>query len=94
MIIAFMQINLKISHSNSLKEKRAIIRPLVEKLKKNYNISIAEVDHQDLWQLATLGIAMVSNSKTYLQEVFDKMINDVIKLQGDYQILSHQINFT
>lgn len=49
-------------HSLSLKEKRKTIHSIIARIRKRYNISIAEVDYQDLWQRSCLGLAAVCNT--------------------------------
>lgn len=65
-------------HSNcthSLKEKRQIVSSMKEKLKNKFNISLIESDYQDLWQKIQIAIAMVANSKTIVEKVFDQIEN-------------------
>ena len=60
MRVAALRVELHLPNPQSLKEKRAVLRPIVEGLKKLGSYSVAEVDHQDEWQRATLGLAIVS----------------------------------
>jgi uncharacterized protein YlxP (DUF503 family) len=55
----------------SLKEKRATIRPIVEGARRRFAVAAAEVDGQDLWHRATLGMATVSGSAGHAREVLD-----------------------
>jgi hypothetical protein len=55
----------------SLKEKRSVLRPILEKLQRRFGVSAAEVDHQDLWQRAGLGVAVVSGSGGVLSQLLD-----------------------
>ena len=54
---------------HSLKEKRAVIKPIIEGTRRRYQAAVAEVDHQDRWQRAALGIAVVSASAHHAEEV-------------------------
>ena len=63
-----------IPHSNSLKDKRQICRSLIEKTRRKFNVSIAEVDTQDIHQTLTIGIAVVSGSATHAQKSLDNII--------------------
>ena len=58
-----------IPESRSLKVKRAAIRPIVDRLRHQVRVSVAEVDHQDTWQRAALGVAAVAASDGHLQAV-------------------------
>jgi uncharacterized protein YlxP (DUF503 family) len=64
-----VQCELHIPTSRSLKEKRAVLRPIVEGLRHRFQISVAEVDYQDKWQRALIGMAVVSDSYSHAVEV-------------------------
>ena len=57
------KIKIHIPQNQSLKDKRRILKSIIARLRNQYNISVAEVDDHDLWQLATIGIGHVSNSQ-------------------------------
>jgi len=59
----------------SLKEKRSIIKSVIGRLKSRFNVSIAEVDHQDNKTLAVIGVAMVCNETRFIDKQFDTIIN-------------------
>ncbi|HEX2381575.1 MAG TPA: DUF503 domain-containing protein [Acidimicrobiales bacterium] len=56
---------------HSLKEKRAVVRPIVDGARRRFAVSAAEVDHQDLWQRATLAMAVVSGTESQARDVLD-----------------------
>lgn len=68
-----MRVKILTDGSRSLKEKRMLVRSVKDKLKSRFNISIAEVDDQDLWQRATFGIAVVGADGTYVESVLNKV---------------------
>lgn len=61
--------------SRSLKDKRSVVKSLVMRLQKQFNISIAEVDDHDLWQMTTIGLACVSNNANHVDEVISAAIS-------------------
>jgi uncharacterized protein YlxP (DUF503 family) len=61
--------DLHVPASRSLKAKRAAIRPIVDGLRHRFSVSVAEVDHQDQWQRAAIGVAVVGSSATQVREV-------------------------
>ena len=63
-----------IPHSTSLKDKRQVCRSLVNKTRQKFNVSIAEVDTQDIWQTLTIGIAVVSGDFSHAQNSLDEII--------------------
>jgi uncharacterized protein YlxP (DUF503 family) len=75
--------------THSLKEKRQIVTSIKEKLKQKFNISIIESDYQDTWQKIQLAIAMVSNSKTIIEKVFNQ-VEDFIYLNYPVQLVTVQ----
>lgn len=63
--------------STSLKEKRRIVRSIIERLKSRFNISIAEVGHLKALRRTALGLALVSNETAYLEKMMGKVVNFV-----------------
>jgi uncharacterized protein YlxP (DUF503 family) len=72
--IALCEIDLYLPATHSLKAKRRQIKPLLARLPKEFNISVAEVDHHDVWQTATLAIATVSNSRVKNENLLQNVI--------------------
>jgi len=68
---AIVQIELHIPSSRSLKEKRAVVKPIVEGLRSRFSLSVAEVGYQDKWQRALIGFAVVSDSYAHAAQVVD-----------------------
>jgi hypothetical protein len=66
MPLATLTLELAIEHAQSLKDRRQVVRSLKDKLRHSFNISVAELDDATLWNRATLGIAAISNSPSYL----------------------------
>ncbi|MBN2462233.1 MAG: DUF503 domain-containing protein [Dehalococcoidia bacterium] len=85
------RIKLHLSGSRSLKDKRRIVKSIISRLRSQYNISIAEVDDQDLWQLVTLGIACVSNHNQHVDEILSKVMNFIVSNYAELEIIDHQI---
>jgi uncharacterized protein len=68
---AALRFDLRIPGTRSLKEKRAVVRPLVEGARHRFHCSVAEVGHQDRWQRAAIGVAVVAGDAGHLDEVLD-----------------------
>ena len=73
MHVAVVQLELHMPTSRSLKEKRAVLRPIVEGLRHRFQISVAEVGYQDKWQRALVGMAVVSDSYSHAVDVVDNV---------------------
>ena len=67
MHIAHLTLELRIEGAHSLKDKRQVTRSLKDKLRASFNVSVAEVDSNHLWQRATIAVVSVSESRDYLQ---------------------------
>ena len=77
MIIGTCTVELFLPDNGSLKDKRQILKSLKDRVKQRFNVSIAELDDQDLWQKAVLGIACVGNQKNHVNEVLDKVMGTI-----------------
>jgi uncharacterized protein YlxP (DUF503 family) len=73
-VIGLLTIELHIPASGSLKEKRQVLKSLLETTRNRFNVSIAEVEHQDLWQRATVAAACVSNDQSFVDQVLNRVL--------------------
>ena len=78
--VALGLVELHLGEVDSLKGKRHVLRGMKEKVKHRFNVSIAEVDHGDLWQRATLAVACVANDARLANEVVSKAVNYIESL--------------
>lgn len=90
--IGICTLQLYIPDSRSLKSKRQVIKSLKDRIRKAFNVSIAEVDEQDLWQKAILGVACVGNEKRHVNQVLDSLV-DLVEGTPSVQLLDYQIEF-
>jgi uncharacterized protein YlxP (DUF503 family) len=77
MFIGVCTIEMHIPDSGSLKDKRHALRSLKDKIRNKFNVSVAEVEDNDLWQKITLAVAAVSNDKSHLNKTLDHVLNMV-----------------
>lgn len=75
MRVAALRVEIHLPGSQSLKQKRGTLRPLIEGLRRQGSYSVAEVGHQDDWQLATLGIAIAARDGKHLGMHISKLRN-------------------
>lgn len=75
MVIGLCTVELHIPNGHSLKAKRQVLLSLKDRLRDKFNVSVAEVGDQDLWQKAVIGIACVANEGAYVNQVLDQAIN-------------------
>src|SRR5215510_10606384 len=65
-VIALLTLDIHIPHAQSLKEKRMVVRSLKDRLRAKFNVSVSEVDHQDLWQRSQLSVVTVGSDEGFL----------------------------
>ena len=73
MAVGILHLELRLLSPRSLKDKRSILKPLKIYLQKTHGVSVAEVAHQDSWQLTGLEIALVSNDRSFLQTALSQL---------------------
>jgi uncharacterized protein len=83
MPIAVLTIELRIEHAQSLKDKRQVVRSLKDKLRKHFNVSVAELDETDLWQRATIGVVSISSSRDYLAQIMQSLEKDAARIAAE-----------
>lgn len=77
MFVCAARLTLSIPDSGSLKAKRQILRRVTDRLKARFNVAVAEVADNDLWQKATIALAVVGNDRRHVNEQMDKIIHSV-----------------
>ena len=75
MRVGVCTIELRIRETHSLKAKRQALKSIITRVRNHFNVAIAEVDHQDKWQRATLGVAVVSTAHDHANGILSKVIN-------------------
>ena len=80
MVVALLSVELHIFYAASLKDKRMVLRRLKDRLKK-FNVSVAEVAHQDLWQRAGLGIVAVSTTTEHVERELAAVANEIERVE-------------
>ena len=91
MNVGVCKISLRLPENQSLKGKRGVLKSITTRVRSKFNVSVAEVDDHDLWQLATLGICCVSNNQRYTNEVLSKVVDFVSGGRFDIEILDYEI---
>jgi len=89
--VGICKVKLRLPDNLSLKGKRQVVKSVTARLKNKFNVSVAEVEDNDLWQLATIGICFVSNDKRFTNEVLSKAVELVVNSQGDFEMLDYEI---
>jgi uncharacterized protein YlxP (DUF503 family) len=77
MFVCVARLTLQIPESGSLKAKRQVLRRITDRVKARFNVAVAEVDDQDLWQKAVIGLSVVGNDRRHVDEQMEKIIHFV-----------------
>jgi uncharacterized protein YlxP (DUF503 family) len=83
MPIATLTLEIRIEHAQSLKDKRQVLRSLKDKLRQQFNVSVAELEETDLWQRATLGVVSISSSRDYLTQMMQSVDKSAQRIARD-----------
>lgn len=91
MVIGVCTIYLHIPANHSLKGKRQVLKSLLARVRNDFNVSIAEVDQQDAWQSAILGVACVSSDPAYAHGLLTKVVEAISSYRLDAEITDFKI---
>lgn len=94
MFVGACRLELEIAESSSLKDKRQVLRSVISRLKNRFNVAVAEVDYQESWRNAALGIVCVSNNAGHAERMLQEVIRFVTETRLDAEIGEHVIDVT
>ena len=80
--IGVLTLEMRLEHSHSLKDKRHVVQGLKERLRRRFNVAVAEIDYQDLWQRALVAAVTVSGDHTRARQVLDSVEKEATVLLG------------
>jgi uncharacterized protein YlxP (DUF503 family) len=89
--IGVARISLRIPENMSLKGKRQVVKSIIGRVRGRFDVAVAEVDDNDAWQLATIGICAISNNKRHSNQVLSKVVNYIENGHFDAEILDYNI---
>ncbi len=90
MIVGILQAELSIPGSRSLKDKRSVVKGLLERLRQRFQVAAAEVGHLDARDRTTIGVSCVSNDSRHAQSHLQQVVN-TLRLDRDALLIDHQI---
>ena len=91
MNIGVCRIRFRLPENSSLKGKRRVVKSVIARVRNKFDVSVAEVGDQDLWQLATLRVCCVSNDKRYTNEVLSKVVDFIVNSRFEVEMLDYEI---
>ena len=91
MTVGMCKIGLRIPENLSLKGKRQVVKSVVARIRNKFDVAVAEVDDNDLWQVATIGVCCVSNDKRHANQILSRVVDFVVNSHFDVEILDYEI---
>ena len=91
MHVCVCRLTLELAGIQNLKDKRKIVRSVTAKVRHRFNVAIAEIDDNDLWQRLTLGVCCVSNDSSHANSVISQVVNFIESIRGDVYMLDYQM---
>lgn len=92
MPVGVLILEIQLPYSHSLKDKRAVIRKLRDRLRARFNVAVAEMDHQEVWQQATLGVVSISGSQVLLESALQQVLQESESILGQ-DVAQYSIDF-
>jgi uncharacterized protein YlxP (DUF503 family) len=89
MNVGACRITLRLPGTASLKDKRQIVKSITTRVRNKYNVSVAEIEDNDRWQIASLGICVVSNNSRHANEVLSKVVRFIEESRPDVEMLDY-----
>ncbi len=86
MPVGLLTLELHIPDAQSLKDKRQVLRSLKDKLRRDFNVAVTELEHHDTWQRSVVGIVTISNEEKHLREVLQKVLDEADRILGSVLI--------
>lgn len=91
MTVGVLRVTLRLPENASLKGKRQVVKSVLERVRQRYNVSAAEIDDQEAWQLATLGFSCVSNGDAHARDVLSGVLRYIEGSRLDAEIVDSAI---
>jgi uncharacterized protein YlxP (DUF503 family) len=91
MTVGACRITLRLPENESLKGKRQVVKSITSRVRNKYNVSIAEIDDNESWQIVSLGITCVSNSVRHADEMLSNVVKFIAGSRLEAELLDYEI---
>jgi uncharacterized protein YlxP (DUF503 family) len=91
MNVGVARVSLRLPENMSLKGKRQVLKSITSRVRHKFDVAVAEVDDNDNWQLATIGICYISNSKRHSNQVLSRVVDFIEGARFEAEILDYDI---
>jgi uncharacterized protein YlxP (DUF503 family) len=90
-IVGVARLRLRLPENSSLKGKRGVVKSLCARLQNEYRVAAAEIGEQELWQIAEIGVACISNERGHADSVLDRVVRFVEETRLDLELLEVEV---
>lgn len=90
MPVGLLTLDIHIPESRSLKDKRQVLRSLKDRLRRRFNVAVAELEHQDVWQRAVVGVVTLADQPGFVEQSLRAVLKDSELHLGRY-LVDHQL---
>ena len=91
MSLGLLTLQIAIPGCSSLKQKRSRIKPLIQRIRREFNASVVELGYQDVWDQALIGCAVVSNETVHTQKTLQKIVSWIENNRFDLELVNEQV---
>jgi uncharacterized protein YlxP (DUF503 family) len=91
MNVGICRIEIRIPENHSLKGKRQVVKSIIARLQNKYSVSVAEIDNNDLWQIATLGVSYVSNHRRHSDTIITSVVKYIAQNYPNVELLNYEV---
>ena len=91
MAVGLLTLELHLAEAHSLKDKRQVLRSLKDRLRKHFNVAVAELDFEDTWQRSVVGVVTLSNEEQHVEESLQKVLAEADRILGPL-LVSHAVD--
>jgi uncharacterized protein YlxP (DUF503 family) len=90
--VGLLTLELHIAEAQSLKDKRQVLRSLKDRLRNQFNVAVAELDFEDMWQRSVVGVVTLSNEEHHVEEALQKVLAEADRILGPV-LIAHAVDF-
>lgn len=91
MPVGLLTLELHMPEAQSLKDKRQILRSLKDRLRRHFNVAVAELDFQDVWNSSVIGVVTLSNAEQHVEESLQLVLAEAYRILGP-RLVSHDVD--
>ena len=91
MPVGLLTLELEIADARSLKDKRQVLRGLKDRLRRKFNVAVAELDFQDVWRSSTVGVVTLSNADQHVEQSLQRVLAEAQRILGPV-LVDHSVD--